>query len=199
MMMLSLLLLATTVVPYAIATQYYTQQPEKRSYKVFDRENWYEDHLDDTECLASPLSPQANNNNTKTSSLPMLFCPVPNPYSMTTPLYVKIGSSCGQEGGICCLVEEYECPGGELYCAECLDCLYPQVLHGSCCGVSEHACSEEEVCCKCGENSYKCLAPGEECTECPKEEEYSSPTPFVWSGDSTTPTPTPYHHVHQEL
>lgn len=154
-----------------------------KSYRIFDREDWYRGHLDDTDCFDSP--PQGN-----TTEM-MLFCPIPNPYSKNDPLFVKLGSACGdEEGNICCLMEEDECPGGEVYCGSCLYCMFPQTLHGSCCGVSEQACDEEtEVCCKCGINSYKCIPQGEECTEC---EEDSSPTPFRAWTDSTT-TPTPFH------
>lgn len=160
-------------------------------YYVFDYDDWYFEHWDETECFDRTMPANVTSM--------MYFCPIPNPYSNRDPLYVKIGSICDDDGYICCLQEEYECVGGELYCGQCDDCLFPQILHASCCGVMEQACDETEICCKCGINNYKCIQPGEECEEC-SEEITPSPTPFAdWDAAMTTPTPPNPNKCHEEL
>jgi len=164
-----------------------TEEPPVRQYHVFDEEDWFRGHLDDTECLDVVT-------NTTALRMDTMFCPVANPYSTYTPLYTKLGSTC-DEDSVCCLAEEEECPGGEVTCSYCEDCMYPQAMSNACCTSDEGnvLCSEDEICCKCGPDLYECIDEGEECRECPTAPTYT-PDMSEWM---TTPTPTKL--VHEEL
>lgn len=176
--MLSLLLLFMTV---AYAEK---EQVPVRQYKVFEKKDWFRGHLKDTTCLSS-------NNNT-TSPLSSLVCPIPNPYSPVTPLYVKLKATCDEYPQVCCLVQEESCVAGVVKCSTCGDCMYPQTVNVACCA-NDESCGESETCCKCGPDTFQCIKEGEECNEC------LAPTmaPAYYSEWMTTPTP--HKLIHEEF
>lgn len=169
-----------------------------RSYHVFEEKDWFRGHLDDTECH----SLDSTNSTLLSSSRRRPMCPIPNPYSMYDPLYVKLGSNCNDDGEVCCVVEEEDwCPDsdGEVICSTCGDCMYPQTVPASCCNANiMNPCGPHQVCCKCGpgndSTSYECLEVGEECRECPLSEAPTTSPDSQWMT-----TPTPNNVIQEEL